>query len=324
LALAGCAGALPVPQSEDIVARSRAALAAMDRRDVAAVTATLADGYVHFEGDAPGDAIDRDRELKALRTAGPGVATRTWSDERVFGRPGSATFIGKAHERQAGNDRHGGGYTFDGWYTLTWVADGAAWKLAYVAYKAILPGAQSATWNQIFAHDTGFEHAPNKLLVDSVRGGTPGAALDVAMGQGRNALALAALGWHVTGVDISEEGVHQARAAAAARGLGIDTVITDLATYDYGVAKYDLVAMIYAYPALDRLADVQRAVKPGGLFVYEFFAKGPHGDLDAPEPGKLARQFADGWDVLRDDVVDDVPDWRDDRATIERFVARKR
>jgi 2-polyprenyl-3-methyl-5-hydroxy-6-metoxy-1,4-benzoquinol methylase len=37
------------------------------------------------------------------------------------------------------------------------------------------------------------------------------------MGQGRNALYLASLGWRVTGIDISDEGIRQAREAAAAR-----------------------------------------------------------------------------------------------------------
>jgi len=292
VALVGCAATLPTPQTADVVARSHGVLDAMDRRDIPAVSASLADGYVHFDDRV----VDRAAELKALAASAssPGPAGRTWSDEQVFARPGSATFIGKAHERQGGNDAHGGGYVFDGWYTLTWVVDGAAWKLAYVGYKTAAPDADSTTWNQIFAHGTGFEHAPNKLLVDAVQGVPPGTALDVAMGQGRNALALAALGWHVTGVDISDEGVKQARHAATARHLAIDTIVTDLASYDYGVAKYDLVAMIYAFPAHDRIADIQNAVKPGGLFVYEYFAHDKAGDMDAPAPGALARTFADG------------------------------
>ena len=145
------------------------------------------------------------------------------------------------------------------------------------------------------------------------------------MGQGRNAVYLASRGWTVTGVDLSDEGIRQAKAAAAMRGLALDAVAADLKTYDYGVAKYDLVAMIYAFPGIPRLADIRRAVKPGGVLVYEYFARtDDHRNDDSPALGELARQFtADGWTVLRDDVLDDTPDFAQDRAKVERFVARK-
>ena len=52
-------------------------------------------------------------------------------------------------------------------------------------------------------------------------------ALDVGMGQGRNALALARLGWEVTGFDVSAVGLAQARAAATAQGVTINAVPLD-------------------------------------------------------------------------------------------------
>jgi 2-polyprenyl-3-methyl-5-hydroxy-6-metoxy-1,4-benzoquinol methylase len=61
-----------------------------------------------------------------------------------------------------------------------------------------------------FHNDVGFEKQPNRLLVDAVAKRKPGRALDVAMGQGRNALYLASRGWKVTGVNFSDEGVRAA------------------------------------------------------------------------------------------------------------------
>jgi hypothetical protein len=52
-----------------------------------------------------------------------------------------------------------------------------------------------------------FNTAPNALLVEAVAERRPGSALDVHMGQGRNAVFLAAKGWRVTGFDFSAEGV---------------------------------------------------------------------------------------------------------------------
>jgi ubiquinone/menaquinone biosynthesis C-methylase UbiE len=65
------------------------------------------------------------------------------------------------------------------------------------------------------------------------------------MGQGRNVLHLASQDW-VTGIDISEEGIRLAKAAATKQKLKFDAVVQDMKKYDFGVARWDLVTMIYA------------------------------------------------------------------------------
>jgi Methyltransferase domain/Domain of unknown function (DUF4440) len=325
--LGACASAArPVPTSAPpdeamIRQKSHDVLLAFDRGDVAAVKAMLGDNYVHFEGAV----TDREHELVALaaRPADePQILDRTWSDERVFTRATDAVFIGRAHEHQGGNEKHGG-YEFDGWYTLAWSRAGGDWELVLWTWRIAGAASQAANWNQIYLHGTGFEHAPNHLLVQSTQPVKPGTALDVAMGQGRNSLYLASQGWKVTGIDIADEGLREAREAATAKGLTIDTINADVATFDYGLDRYDLVAMIYAPSGLKRIPDLQRATKPGGLFVYEYFAPTKSGD-NAPAPGALAAQFTDGWEILGDTIVEDTPDWAIDRAKLQRFVARKK
>ena len=66
-------------------------------------------------------------------------------------------------------------------------------------------------WNDLYSKREGKEHKFNKFLAESVKGVTPGKALDIGMGQGRNSMFLAALGWDVTGFDISEVAVKQAK-----------------------------------------------------------------------------------------------------------------
>jgi ubiquinone/menaquinone biosynthesis C-methylase UbiE len=308
------------PADPDIIAMSHAVLDAADRGDVAAVQAQLGTRYVHFEGkyaDAQKD-LAAIKERAASKDPADQIASRTWSDERVFARGTDAVFVGKAREKQAGNEIHGD-YEDKGWYTLVWSRDGDRWKLVYRGWQVAGSQADTQVWNHIFENKLGFEKKPNKLLVEYAAKHAPGTAVDVAMGQGRNALYLASVGWKVTGVDFSDEGVKQARTDAAAKKLELEAVVSDVKTYDYGVEKWDLVAMIYAYPAFSKIADLQRATKPGGLFVYEFFA-----DPDSAPTPPLAQQFATGWEVLKDETVEDVPDWRADRAKIQRFVARKK
>lgn len=327
--LAGCRAAPPVaprstpaPSAADVIARSHAILEAFDRGDIDAIRPVLAPTYVRFEGSI----VDRDDELSSLakrKPDTPHVASRAWSDERTFVGQHTATFIGKAREQSSGNEVHGGGFIYDGWYTLEWARDGDDWKLVYWGWRPAGAQAQSAGWNQIYKNAVGFNREPNRLLTTAITGATPGAALDIAMGQGRNALYLAGHGWKVTGIDIADEGLQQARDAAQRANLSLDAIHADVKKFDFGHERWDLVTMIYAPAAKERLADIQRSVRRGGLFVYEYFAPEGDDDDDAFAPGGLAKQFA-GWEIVRDEIVEDVPDWALNRAKVQRFVARKK
>jgi SAM-dependent methyltransferase len=315
------------PSAEDIKRLSHELLDAYDRGDVAAFEARLAPEHLHFEG---GQTTTRDEELAQLRKRKPDgahIASRTWEEERVQLLPDSAVFTGKATERQGGNDSKGG-YKFVGWYLLEWVRHGDAWQARlWTWYRG---GEQSMrdNWNEIFRNGLGFARAPNRLLVETVKGKKPGTALDVAMGQGRNALHLAAAGWKVTGIDISDEGIRIAREEAARRKVALEAVNVNIDEYDFGKSRWDLVTMIYAGSDAAWIEKIKPALRPGGLFIVEYFAKEPS-DSSGPgdggfAPGQLAKLFATGFEILRDEVVEDAPDWALDRARLVRFVARKR
>ena len=57
---------------------------------------------------------------------------------------------------------------------------------------------------------------------------TPGRALDVACGEGRNAVWLAEQGWQATGVDFSDVALDKARGLAEARGVEVEWVQADV------------------------------------------------------------------------------------------------
>jgi SAM-dependent methyltransferase len=316
--------AQPRPPSEEEIKRlSRELLDAYDRGDVAAVAPKLAAEFLHFEG---GHGVTRDEELEQMKRRKANaafVATRTWEEERVRVHADSAVFTGKATERQGGNDKKGG-YKYVGWYLLEWVRRGEAWQARLWTWQRGGEQSMRDNWNEIYRNGLGFAREPNRLLVETVKGKRPGTALDVAMGQGRNALHLAAQGWKVTGVDISDEGIRIAKEQAGKRKLALETVNVNIDEYDFGKSRWDLVTMIYAGDKVAWIEKIKPSLKPGGLFIVEYFAKQPDGGDGGFAPGQLAQLFASGFEILRDEVVEDAPDWALDRAKLVRFVAKKR
>ncbi|MFZ0059617.1 MAG: class I SAM-dependent methyltransferase [Acidimicrobiales bacterium] len=96
---------------------------------------------------------------------------------------------------------------------------------------------------------------PNRFLVEQVNGLRPGSALDVACGEGRNAVWLAERGWHVVGVDFSPVGLEKARRSAQARGVTVEYVEGDLTTWE-PPGSYDLVVVMYLHLPSDLRREV--------------------------------------------------------------------
>jgi SAM-dependent methyltransferase len=112
---------------------------------------------------------------------------------------------------------------------------------------------------------------PNQFLEAEAAGMGPGRALDLACGEGRNALWLASLGWTATGVDFSERALDKARRLAADRQLTVEWIAGDLLDFVPPERSYDLVIVFYLQlPADQRNLVFQRAaaaVEPGGTLL---------------------------------------------------------
>lgn len=101
---------------------------------------------------------------------------------------------------------------------------------------------------------------PNRFLPPEVEGLAPGRALDVACGEGRNAVWLATRGWTVTGVDYSSVGLAKAEKLAAERGASGEWIEADVTTWT-APTPFDLVLLFYLQlPAAARRAAVGGAV----------------------------------------------------------------
>ncbi len=154
-----------------------------------------------------------------------------------------------------------------------------------------------------------FNTAPNAFLTEVVKGLKPGRALDIGMGQGRNSVYLARLGWDVTGFDISERGMELARKSGAAAGVEITTVRASLEDFDYGNGQWDLI--VGTYVGVAWLQAAARGLKPGGFVIVEAYSKHPQAPPGAGfGPNELLKLFLDqNLRVVRYEDVEDEPDW---------------
>ena len=130
----------------------------------------------------------------------------------------------------------------------------------------------SSEWDRRYAgRELIWTSEANRFLVREADRMAPGRALDLACGEGRNAVWLAARGWQVTGVDFSAVGLEKARALAQARGVQAEWIVADLLEYRPEPEAFELVIVFYLQlPAVQRTPILRRAagaVAPGGTLV---------------------------------------------------------
>ncbi len=108
---------------------------------------------------------------------------------------------------------------------------------------------------------------PNQFVEAHLKELAPGTAIDLAAGEGRNAVWLAEQGWDATAVDFSAVGLDKAARLAADRGVSITTVIADATTWA-PAELVDLVVLAYfQLPSAQQVAVLENAktwIKPGG------------------------------------------------------------
>jgi tellurite methyltransferase len=132
-------------------------------------------------------------------------------------------------------------------------------------------------WNERYAQPDRrwMPETPSEWLVEHaglLHGG--GRALDVACGDGRNALYLAQLGYMVDAIDVSDVAIDALRATAEARGLTMTIVpqVVDLEREPLPPGPYDAIVMTN-FLQRDLYGPLQDALAPGGLLVFETLAR---------------------------------------------------
>jgi len=128
-------------------------------------------------------------------------------------------------------------------------------------------------WDQRYAaSELVWSAEPNRFVAEECAELPPGRALDLAAGEGRNAIWLAQRGWTVTATDFSAVGLGKGRQLAEHAGVAdrIAWVVADATTTDWP-AEFDLVVVAYLQLVeAERRASLLRgfaALQPGGRLV---------------------------------------------------------
>ena len=124
-------------------------------------------------------------------------------------------------------------------------------------------------WDERYAaSELVWSAGPNRFVAEELADLPPGTAVDLAAGEGRNAIWLARRGWSVTAVDFSRVALDKGRTLAGDTAL--EWVCADATTWR-PPQPVDLVVVAYLQlPADQRRAAVRGAVEslaPGGTFL---------------------------------------------------------
>ena len=124
-------------------------------------------------------------------------------------------------------------------------------------------------WDERYAaSDLVWSAEPNQYVVSLTEDLSPGSAVDLGAGEGRNALWLAEKGWQVTAVDFSTAAVERGRAREG--GDRVDWQVADVTAYE-PADRFDLVLLCYLHlprQVMRRVLDHAASwVAPGGHLV---------------------------------------------------------
>ncbi len=162
-------------------------------------------------------------------------------------------------------------------------------------------GDNRTAWDKTYSRqDYVFGKDPVAFLVEHVDKLPKGKALDIAVGEGRNAVFLAKKGFQVEGVDISVVGLRKAQKLAAENGVKIQTTNADLNKYRIKPNTYSVILDFY-YLQRNLIPQIKAGLKKGGVVVFETYTlehlKNPGSGAWEKEfllqPGELKNAFAD-------------------------------
>lgn len=183
----------------------------------------------------------------------------------------------------------------------------------------------SSYWNERFRSRENRLMEPEEYLVKHVGQLWPGTVLDVACGDGRNAVYLSRSGYEVTGVDFAGQGLARLQGFAASEGLHLHTLemnagdaraLTSLGTFDNAV-------FIHFRPSLDVFLAVFRLIQSSGILLLTSFNE-RHLQEYPDFPSELCFGPEEYRDLTTDLELLEHISYQDDRGWLDGYVFRKK
>lgn len=120
------------------------------------------------------------------------------------------------------------------------------------------------------------------LLVENIEEIPVGKALDLGVGEGRNALFLAQKGFQVTGIDISSKAIEKFLDLAKERGLAVEGLVMDIRDFEFKPSAYNLIVATATLHFLRKeevyeiTSKIIRSIAPGGyVYIVDFTVNDP-------------------------------------------------
>jgi SAM-dependent methyltransferase len=187
-------------------------------------------------------------------------------------------------------------------------------------------------WDERYrATDRLWSAEPNVFVADRLGGMRPGRGLDLASGEGRNAIWLAGEGWDMTAVDFSEAAIERGRRISDE----VRWVVADVRVWEPG-DEYDLIVVAYLQLSIDELEPlVRRAVTwlaPGGeLFMVGHERSNLEHGVGGPQVPEVLWDleelvpWLDGLDILEAEIVErEVVGETGTRVALDALVRARR
>lgn len=192
-------------------------------------------------------------------------------------------------------------------------------------------------WNNRYnSEEYFFGTEPNDFLKNEIEKLSPGKALFIGDGEGRNSVYAATQGWKVDCIDISDIAKQKAERLAKKNNVGINYEVSDALEYNYPTQTYDAIAIIYFHVNTELREEfsvkMMNSLKPNGtiiLLVYdEDHIKNGNGGPSDPDLlyslSEIAENFIElEFKTFAKEQVSRIKKGHQQESTIIKFVGRK-
>ena len=125
-------------------------------------------------------------------------------------------------------------------------------------------------WNERYASDQFlFGREPSLCVRNNFEFLRKGKCIDIAMGEGRNAVFLAQKGFNIEGVDASQRAIQKAKILAAEKAVTVEAKVQNLDFFLMPLMRYDTIVMTYYKPVARFFSEIRRGLVHGGTFLLE-------------------------------------------------------